>query len=567
MDVASGGELFAALRAGFPPERIYLHGNNKDAREIGEALDAGVGTIVIDNLHEIDLLQREASARGLRQRVLVRVTPGVKPSTHSYIATGQLDSKFGLSIEGGAAAAGVEAVRGAPALDLVGLHCHVGSQLFDLSVYPAAAAIVAGFAAACGGEDLGIVNMGGGLGIAYTRDDRPAAVEDYAEAVVDAVHQEWARAGLARPRVLVEPGRSIVGRAGVTLYRVGGVKEIPGVRTYASVDGGMSDLLRPDALRRGLRAPARQPGRRRAHRHAAPGGQALRERRRAGGRGVTAAGRPPATWCACRRRAPTVCRWPPTTTGSPGPRCVFVDGGRARLVTRRETLRRPRGAGRVTGSRAPVRIGLLGCGTVGQAVVRTLLEGGATIERASGHRLEVGPILVRDPRKPRPGVDPELITTDPARVLEDPSVSIVVEVMGGLDPALGYLRAALAARPVGGDGQQAAALAPRAGAAPGGRRRPAPSCASRPRPAPPSRSSRCCASRCSPPRSRRSPASSTAPRTSSSPRWRGAGCPTATRWRGPRSWATRRPTPPRTWTAPTPPPRWRSSPRSPSTCG
>ena len=245
VDVASGGELFAALAAGFPPERIYLHGNNKDAREIGEALDAGVGTAIVDNLHEIGLWEREASARGVRQRLLVRVTPGVKPSTHSYISTGQLDSKFGFSIEGGAAREAVDAVRAASSLDLVGLHCHIGSQLFDLSGYGAAAAIVADFAADCGGDDLRLMDMGGGLGIAYTRDDHPAAVEDYADAVMEAVRAEWARVGLPTPRVAVEPGRSIVGRAGVTLYRVGATKTIPGVRTYAAVDGGMSDLLRP----------------------------------------------------------------------------------------------------------------------------------------------------------------------------------------------------------------------------------------------------------------------------------------------------------------------------------
>ena len=336
VDVASGGELFAALRAGFPPDRIHLHGNNKDAREIGEALDAGVGTIVIDNLHEIDLLQREASARGVRQRVLVRVTPGVRPSTHSYIATGQLDSKFGLSIEGGAAARGVEAARAASALDLVGLHCHLGSQLFDLSVYPAAAAIVADFAASCGGDDLGAVNMGGGLGIAYTRDDRPAAVEDYAEAVVEAVHHEWVRAGLDRPRILVEPGRGIVGRAGLTLYRVGGVKEIPGVRTYASVDGGMSDLLRPmlyGAVYEPLlanRADAEPTGTLRlVGKHCESGDVLVRE-----------ASLPPVT------PGDLVCL---PATGAYGismasnyngvtrPAVLFVDRGRARLVTRRET--------------------------------------------------------------------------------------------------------------------------------------------------------------------------------------------------------------------------------------
>ncbi|WP_217913123.1 diaminopimelate decarboxylase [Miltoncostaea marina] len=336
VDVASGGELYAALAAGFPPERIYLHGNNKDAREIGEALDAGVGTAIVDNMHEIGLWEREASARGVRQRLLVRVTPGVKPSTHSYISTGQLDSKFGFSIEGGAAREAVDAIRAASSLDLVGLHCHIGSQLFDLSGYGAAAAIVADFAAACGGDDLRLMDMGGGLGIAYTRDDHPAAVEDYADAVMEAVRAEWARVGLPMPRVAVEPGRSIVGRAGVTLYRVGATKTIPGVRTYAAVDGGMSDLLRPmlyGAVYEPLLAnrPDDEPTQtlRLVGKHCESGDVLVGE-----------AALPPVA------AGDVVCL---PATGAYGvsmasnyngvtrPAVVFVDGGEARVVTRRET--------------------------------------------------------------------------------------------------------------------------------------------------------------------------------------------------------------------------------------
>jgi diaminopimelate decarboxylase len=245
VDVASGGELQAALRVGFPSERIEMHGNNKDAAEITQALDAGVGTIVVDSLDEVALLDRIAGERGVHQRVLVRVTPGVKPSTHSYISTGQLDSKFGFSVEGSAAAAAVAACRAAPSLDLVGLHCHIGSQIFELGSYRAAAAVVADFAAAVGADDLTTINMGGGLGVAYTHADQPPSIEHYADVVMEAVAAEWVRVGLPMPRVQVEPGRSLVARAGVTVYRVGTVKEIPGVRTYAAVDGGMSDLLRP----------------------------------------------------------------------------------------------------------------------------------------------------------------------------------------------------------------------------------------------------------------------------------------------------------------------------------
>ncbi len=336
VDVASGGELFAALRAGFPPERIYMHGNNKDARELGEALDARVGTIIVDNLDEVASLGREAAARGRVQPVLVRVTPGVKPSTHSYISTGQIDSKFGFSIEGGPAREAVDAVRAAPSLELVGLHCHIGSQLFDLSGYGAAAAIVADFVASCGGDDMRIMDMGGGLGIAYTRDDRPAAVEDYAEAVVESVRAEWGRIGLPMPRVLVEPGRSIVGRAGVTLYRVGGTKVIPGVRTYASVDGGMSDLMRP-MLYGAVYEPLL------ANRAEAEPTETLRlvgKHCESGDVLVSEAALPPVgpgdLVCLPATGAYGV-SMASNYNGVTRPAVVFVDGGTARLVTRRET--------------------------------------------------------------------------------------------------------------------------------------------------------------------------------------------------------------------------------------
>ncbi|MFM9018175.1 MAG: diaminopimelate decarboxylase [Actinomycetota bacterium] len=245
VDVASGGELFMALHAGFPAHKIVMHGNAKDARELGEALDAMVGLIVVDGLDEIALLDRLAGERGRTQDVLVRVTPGVKPSTHQYISTGQIDSKFGFSLEGGLAAAAVAACRAAPNINLVGLHCHIGSQIFEIGAYRLAAQLLAAFVKEQGADDLGIMDMGGGLGIAYTRDDEPPSVEAFADMVMDSVAEEWDAAGLPRPRVMVEPGRSIVGRSGLTVYRVTGTKDIPGVRQYAAVDGGMSDLMRP----------------------------------------------------------------------------------------------------------------------------------------------------------------------------------------------------------------------------------------------------------------------------------------------------------------------------------
>ena len=245
VDVATGGELEAALRAGFPSDRIHMHGNNKDAAEIARAVEVGLATVIVDSFDEIALLDRLAQERGARQRVTIRVTPGVKPSTHSYISTGQLDSKFGFSIDGGAAASAVQACRDAAGIELVGLHSHIGSQIFELASYRAAIAAVADFAVAVGADDLTTINAGGGLGIAYTHADRPPSIDHYADVVMDAVAAEWARVGLPMPRVQVEPGRSMVGRAGVTVYRVGTVKDIPGVRTYVAVDGGMSDLLRP----------------------------------------------------------------------------------------------------------------------------------------------------------------------------------------------------------------------------------------------------------------------------------------------------------------------------------
>ncbi|HMM49687.1 MAG TPA: diaminopimelate decarboxylase [Miltoncostaeaceae bacterium] len=245
VDVASGGELYAALQAGFPPERIHLHGNAKSEQELREALAAGVGTVIVDNLAEIATLDRLAGEVGRHQEGLVRVTPGVEASTHSYIATGQRDSKFGFSIEGGAAEEAVARVRDSRSLVLTGLHCHIGSQLFDLSAYAAAAAILADFAARVDGTDLAVLDMGGGLGIAYLRDERPAPIDTLVETVAAAVREEWRRVGLPQPTLMLEPGRSIVGRAGVTLYRVTSLKDIVGVRRYVAVDGGMSDLLRP----------------------------------------------------------------------------------------------------------------------------------------------------------------------------------------------------------------------------------------------------------------------------------------------------------------------------------
>jgi len=235
VDVASGGELHIALRAGFEPGRVHMHGNNKSEAELRLAVEAGVGQIICDSFAEIERLDTIASDG---QDVLIRVTPGIKAHTHTYIQTGQLDSKFGFGLEDGLAARAIEAVRGSHNLRLVGLHAHIGSQIFELEPYAKA---IEALATLVEDGQLAMLNVGGGLGIAYTAEDSPPSIDEYAAVKVAGVERVFD----PMPRILVEPGRSLVGNAGVTLYSVGTVKEIPGVRTYVAVDGGMSDNLRP----------------------------------------------------------------------------------------------------------------------------------------------------------------------------------------------------------------------------------------------------------------------------------------------------------------------------------
>jgi len=234
VDVASGGELHLALKGGVDPERIFMHGNNKTEAELRYAFESDIGYLVLDSFAEIERAERLLSRS---QDVLIRVTPGIKPSTHSYVQTGQLDSKFGFGLEDGQAAEAVRRVGQSQRLDLVGIHAHIGSQIFELEPYARTIQLLADFI----DFDCRLLNVGGGLGIAYTADDQPASVEDYVDTKVRAVQEAFDPV----PRIMIEPGRSLVGNAGVTLYRIGTVKEIPGVRTYVSVDGGMSDNLRP----------------------------------------------------------------------------------------------------------------------------------------------------------------------------------------------------------------------------------------------------------------------------------------------------------------------------------
>ena len=237
VDVASGGELHMALSAGFDPARIHLHGNNKSEAELRYAFDSGVGHLVLDSFDEIE---RADSLLTRPQRVLIRITPGIQASTHSYISTGQEDSKFGFGLADGLAEQAVGRVRESRNLELVGLHAHIGSQIFELEPYTTAIEVLADFTRAVNLEPE-ILNVGGGLGIAYLDGDEPPLVDDYVDVKVRGVERVFDPV----PRIAIEPGRSLVGNAGVTAYRVGTVKDIPGVRTYVAVDGGMSDNLRP----------------------------------------------------------------------------------------------------------------------------------------------------------------------------------------------------------------------------------------------------------------------------------------------------------------------------------
>jgi diaminopimelate decarboxylase len=239
VDVASGGELHLALRAGVDPARIFMHGNNKTEAELIYAFDSGIGCLVLDSFTEIERADRllDGLPGDRRQEVLIRVTPGIKPSTHGYIQTGQLDSKFGFGLEDGLASEAVERVQASRRLDLVGIHAHIGSQIFELEPYVKTIELLADFV----DFDCRLLNVGGGLGIAYTSEDEPASIEDYVEVKVRGIQQTFDPV----PRILIEPGRSLVGNAGVTAYTVGTIKEVPNVRTFVAVDGGMSDNMRP----------------------------------------------------------------------------------------------------------------------------------------------------------------------------------------------------------------------------------------------------------------------------------------------------------------------------------
>ncbi len=244
LDVVSGGELHTAISAGFPAQRILFHGNNKTTEELAYALQCKVGRIVVDNVFELEMLNQMAEAAGVIQRIQFRIKPGIDAHTHDFVQTGQIDSKFGFALETGEAMKAVEAAMTMKNLYLGGLHCHIGSQIFEIEPFQMAASTMLGFMAQIK-EKLGFVveelNLGGGFGIQYIPQDDPVAYDEYMMKVSKTVKETCEKLGLETPFILLEPGRSIVGSAGITLYKVGGLKEIPGVRTYLSVDGGMAD--------------------------------------------------------------------------------------------------------------------------------------------------------------------------------------------------------------------------------------------------------------------------------------------------------------------------------------
>ena len=247
LDVVSGGELALANAGGAPSKSIYFHGNNKSRQELTEAVSLGIGRIVIDSFYEIDLLEEIGCQTNKTQDVLIRVSPAVDPHTHSYISTGILDSKFGFAIDTGDAAFAVKKVISSPHLNLIGLHCHIGSQLFEFDPYQKAIQVAIKFASDMRDEGLTLYEFspGGGFGIAYTKDDNPPSITEFAYAITSEVISACKDFSLEHPKLLIEPGRSIIGPAGVAAYTTGARKVIPGIRTYLSVDGGMGDNIRP----------------------------------------------------------------------------------------------------------------------------------------------------------------------------------------------------------------------------------------------------------------------------------------------------------------------------------
>lgn len=329
LDVATGGELYVAQAAGVPGDRLVMHGNNKSAEELAAAVEAGVGRIVVDSFDELDRLDALHASTGARPQVLLRITPGVEAHTHEFVTTGVDDTKFGFTASTGLADAAIGRARHADSVELVGLHAHIGSQVFELRSFQQAVEVIAGFARPYGLPEL---SLGGGLGVAYVEGESAPSIEEWGEAIAEAC----AAVGFDAP-VSAEPGRALVASSAVTLYEVGTIKELPGIRTYVSVDGGMSDNPRPVLYGSGYetflpRAAARDRDRavRVVGKHCESGDLLVRD------------GRVPADIAVGDILATPVTGAYGHSMGSnynkvPRPAVVFARGGDARLVVRRET--------------------------------------------------------------------------------------------------------------------------------------------------------------------------------------------------------------------------------------
>ncbi len=244
LDVVSGGELYTAFKTGFPMEKVFFHGNNKSPEELRMALEYGVGIIVVDNLYELENLNSLALQKGKKASVMFRLTPGVEAHTHTYTQTGQQDSKFGLGIKDGVATKVISHALTLPGIKVKGIHCHIGSQIFDIEPYKLAVKIMFDFLEEMRhltGFEAEILDMGGGLGIIYHEGDQPASIESCVQLIGNAVKEETKKRNYPLPKLVLEPGRSLVGEAGTTLYTVGSIKELPGIRCYLAVNGGMAD--------------------------------------------------------------------------------------------------------------------------------------------------------------------------------------------------------------------------------------------------------------------------------------------------------------------------------------
>jgi diaminopimelate decarboxylase len=246
LDISSGGELYTALSAGFPPDKIFFHGNNKSYEEIEFAIKEKIGTMMVDNEYELELIDQIAKKLKSKIEIMLRVTPGIDTHTHKYIQTGQVDSKFGIDIS--KVPDFIKKVLSKEHIGYSGLHCHLGSQIFDLSPYVLAIKELVKLIKKIKdieGIDTPNLNLGGGLGVKYIKSDSPPSIENFVNLIVDNVENEVRKNNLIMPKILIEPGRSIVAEAGITLYTIGTIKEIPGIRKYLIVDGGMADNPRP----------------------------------------------------------------------------------------------------------------------------------------------------------------------------------------------------------------------------------------------------------------------------------------------------------------------------------